>query len=249
MQTFFFTLIGNILIWIWILATLFLTKKILNKNLKFLDFIIALTVWLLLWIIFLWFIPKVADNLIWWQVWLSILIWIFLFYILELFLHWHHCKDLSSKECSKHNNETHKNWFLMFWWTLLHNSFHWIVLFWAFSISTTFWIATTLAILLHSIPQNVVNLIMNKHQEKFAYLAALWWILWAILTYPFKNFLLENKFYILALIAWWLLYTALADIFPEVKEKWNTKYKIINLSIIVLWILLFLWIETLSSLI
>jgi zinc transporter ZupT len=40
-----------------------------------------------------------------------------------------------------------------------------------------------------------------------------------LLTYPFQAWLLAHKFYILALIAGGLLYTSLADIFPEVKEK------------------------------
>jgi hypothetical protein len=51
------------------------------------------------------------------------------------------------------------------------------------------------------------------------------------------------------LIAGGLLYTSLADIFPEVKEKWNTLYKILNLFIILLGIASFLLIEYLSSLI
>ena len=250
MQAFWYTLIWNIVIGLWILFTLYLAKRILDKLVNKLNFVIAFTVGLLLWIIFLGFVPKVADNLPWMQVGSWILVGLFLFYILELFLHWHHCKDLNHKECShKHHLENHKSGFLMFGGTLLHNAFHWIVLFGAFSVSTTFWIATTLAILLHSIPQNVVNFVMNKHQEKFAYLAAIGGILGAILTYPFKDFLLANKFYILALIAGGLLYTSLADIFPEVKEKWNTTYKFINLLIIFAGIGVFVVIEYLSKLV
>jgi hypothetical protein len=51
------------------------------------------------------------------------------------------------------------------------------------------------------------------------------------------------------LIAGGLLYTSLADIFPEVKEKWNTTYKLINLLIIFVWIGVFVVIEYLSKLI
>ncbi len=234
----------------WILTVLLLTKKILEKIVKKLDFIVSFTVWLLLWIIFLWFIPKIANNIAWEKMWLFILLWIFIFYLLELFLHWHHCKDLSWKECNNINNKKHnENWLLIFWWTLLHNTFHWLILFWAFSISNSFGIATTLAVLLHSIPQNIVNLVLNKNKLNLAYIAAIWWIIWALLTYPFKSFFLENKFYILAIIAGWLLYTSLADIFPEVKEKWNISHKIVNFLIIILGIIIFIWIEYLSTLI
>ena len=246
MQIFIETLIWNLVIAGGILLTIFLLKKFVKQHLHFLNYIIALTIGLLLWIIFLGFIPKASDHLAGIYVWVSILVWLFFFYVLELFLHWHHCKDL--EHCHKKEKE-HKHWFLIFWWTLLHNALHWIVLFSAFSVSLSFWIATTLAILLHSIPQNVVNYIMNHNQEKFAYIAAIGGILWAILTYPFMDFLLKNKFIILSFIAGWLLYTALADIFPEIKENWDLKTKIIQLTTIILWIFSFLLIEYLSKLI
>jgi len=246
MQIFIQTLIWNIVIATGILLTIFILKKFLQKNLHFLNYIIAFTIWLLLWIIFLWFIPKASDHISWIKVGIWILIWLFFFYSLELFLHWHHCKDLENcKKTEKH----HEHWILMFVWTFIHNALHGIVLFSAFSVSLSFWIATTLAILLHSIPQNIVNYIMNHKQEKFAYIAAIGWIIWAIFTYPFMNFLLQNKFFILTIIAWGLLYTALADIFPEIKEQENLKTKLVQLIIILLWIGTFVCIESLSKLI
>ena len=246
MQVFIQTLIWNIIIALGILVTIFLLKKIIKEHLNLLNYIIAFTIWLLLWIIFLWFIPKAADNLKWIYLWVWILVWLFFFYLLELFLHWHHCKDL---EHCKQKEHIHKHWFLIFWWTLIHNALHWLVLFSAFSVSLSFWIATTLAILLHSIPQNVVNYIMNYKQEKFAYIAAIGGILGAILTYPFMSFLLKNKFFILTFIAGWLLYTALADIFPEIKENDSLKIKLLQLLTIIIWIFSFLLIESISKLI
>jgi zinc transporter ZupT len=37
--------------------------------------------------------------------------------------------------------------------------------------------------------------------------------------FPFAESIMLNKFYILSIISGGLLYTALADIFPEFKEK------------------------------
>lgn len=243
---FLWTLIWNIVIAIWIIFVIFITKIIKNKLVSYIEYITALTVWLLLWIIFLGFIPEIINewNLEWKEFWIYILIWIFLFYLLELFLHWHHCKDLWHGDlCHSHHTHEHKNWLLMFWWTLLHNAFHWIVLFSAYSIDPWFWIVTTIAILFHSIPQNIVNYIMNHDNIKYAYFAAFWWIFWALLTYPFSDFLIENKFYILAIIVWWLLYTSLADIFPEFKWKWSTRKKISYFVFILIWIISFLFFE------
>jgi len=246
LSPFIWTIIWNIVLAISIVTTIFITKSILNKAIKYLEYITALTVWLLLGIIFLWFIPELTTTwwIIWEELWIFILIWIFLFYLLELFLHWHHCKDLSHEEsCHSNHNHEHKNGLLMFGGTIMHNSFHWIVLFSAFAVDISFWITTTIAVILHSIPQNIVNYIMNHKNIKFAYFAALWWIIWALITYPFSSFLIENKFYILAIITWWLLYTALADIFPEFKWKWTTAKKISYLLFILMWILIFFLIE------
>jgi len=60
----------------------------------------------------------------------------------------------------------------MFGGTLLHNFFHGIVLFSAFSVDLYFGLATTLAVLLHAIPQNLVNYIMNHNSKKYVYIAA-----------------------------------------------------------------------------
>jgi len=51
------------------------------------------------------FIPKIttSGNLVGTQLGIWIVLGIFLFYILELFLHWHHCKDLSETE-EKHEH-------------------------------------------------------------------------------------------------------------------------------------------------
>jgi len=249
LSPFLLTIIWNIVIAIWIIVVVFITKFLKNKATKYLEYITALTVWLLLWIIFLGFIPKLTTtwNLVWEELGIFILIWLFFFYFLELFMHWHHCKDLwHESACKSHHTHEHKNWVLMFWWTIMHNSFHWIVLFSAFSVDINFWIATTVAVLLHSIPQNIVNYIMNHNNIKYAYFASLGGLLWTLITYPFSEFLIWNKFYILAIITGWLLYTALADIFPEFKWKGTTLKKISYFIFIIFWILMFLWFEEIS---
>ena len=179
------------------------------------------------------------------KLWISIMWWLLIFYLLELFLHWHHCRDLDTGSCWNHihNHDKHKSWILIFGSTILHNSFHGIVIFSAFSVNMHFWIAITVAVLLHSIPQNIVNYIMNHNNPKYAYFAAIWTVLWALLLFPFTKEILSLKFYILAVITWWLLYTALADILPEFKEKWTVKQKIMYLLFIFLGILLFLIFE------
>jgi zinc and cadmium transporter len=249
MSVFLQSLFWNTFVAFWIIASVFLAKFFISKATKYLEYITATTVWLLLGIIFLWFIPKLSNSwFVWERLWITILFGLLIFYLLELFLHWHHCRDLEHNSCCnhEHNHDKHKSWILMFGSTIMHNSFHWIVLFSAYSVNFHFWLATTFAVLLHSIPQNIVNYIMNKNNIKYAYFAAIWTILWALLMFPFSDFILKHKFYVLAIISWGLLYTALADIFPEFKEKWTIKQKIFYLIFIFIWIFMFLGFEKLS---
>jgi len=249
MKEFIFTLWGTSLVALWIIFVLFIVKKFKEKTLNYLEYITAITIWLLLAIVFLWFIPELTEHgFVGWNLWIAIMVWLLVFYLLELFLHWHHCRDLENTSCGnhKHNHDKHKSWILMFGSTILHNAFHGIVLFSAFSYSVSFWVATTIAVLLHSIPQNVVNYIMNHNNPKYAYFAAIWTVLWALILFPFTKEILSLKPYILALITWWLLYTALADIFPEFKERWTTKQKLIYLMFIFFGILLFVFFEHLA---
>ena len=170
LSPFLLTVIWNSIIAIWIIGAVYLVKFIKERLISYLEYITATTVWIILWLIFLWFIPKLVwEGFDWKTMWIFILVWIILFYLFELFLHWHHCKDLDhSSSCHSSHTHDHKNGVLMFGATMLHNSFHWIVLFWAFSVNFYFGVATTFWLLLHSIPQNISNYIMNHNNIKYS---------------------------------------------------------------------------------
>ena len=243
---FIWTLLWNIFVAVWILATIFLAGIIKHKALHYIDYLVAVTVWLLIWIVFLGFIPELME---WGEIapdvmGLSILLGIGIFYLLELVFHWHHCKDLEDTHChnhghNHHHEHEHKNAFLMFTGTFLHNFIHWVEIFVAFSVSPVFGMTATLAILLHSIPQNIANYIMSHKQKLYIFLAAFWGVFGALATYPFESILVENSAVILSLIIGWLLYTAMTDIFPSFKEKGTITNKVMYLVFIVLWVGLF----------
>jgi len=249
MSIWFYAFLWNILIWLWIIITFFILKKIKDKiNLSGnINYIIAFTVWLLLWIIFLWFLPELfklsnQNNISWYSIGWFILSGLLIFYILELVLHWHHCWE----NWQNHSKE-HSKFLLMAISTLIHNIFHGIVLYGIFSINIPFGIIITIAILIHSIPQNIATYLLSNWKDKIAYIWAFWGILWVILLYPFQNFILNEKYAILALISWFLLYTALTDILPEIMNKANLKKKIFYLFFIFIWIGTFVWIQSTSS--
>jgi len=246
MSIWLYAFFWNILIWIWIISTFYILKKIKGKiNIAWnIDYIIAFTVWLLLWIVFFWFLPELfnlsaKNNISWHTISWFILLWLIIFYILELILHWHHCGE-------KGHKQEHSNFLLMAISTLIHNLFHWIVLYGVFSINISFWIIITIAILIHSIPQNMATYLLANWKEKIAYIWALWWILWVLILYPFQTFILSEKYVILALISWFLLYTALTDILPDIMKKANFNKKVYYLLFILIWITTFISIESTS---
>lgn len=211
-------------------------KRIINK----VDKLVAFSVGLIISIVFLGFIPETIEH--GWLdpelVWILVLSGILIFYVLELFLHWHHCKDLATDGHSHHDHE-HESSSLISVGTFFDNAIHGLVLFSAFSIDIHFGIVTTLAILLHAIPQNIANLLMNHKDTKYVYIAAFGWIFWALMVYPFSEILSKYNFHILAIIAGWLLYTAMSDILPSFKKTGKIKNKIIYLICMILWIFSF----------
>lgn len=245
MSVFLYTLFWNLIISISIITIIFFIKFFKKSIIKNIDFLTSITIWVILWVIFLGFFPEIFEEneINFDYFWIFILLWLLSFYFFELFLHWHHCRDLShdNHHCHTHDSieKEHMKWKLMFLWTFLHNSIHWIVLFSAFSISFEMWFIATVAILLHSIPQNISNYIMTNSKEKYYFIASFGWVFWALLTFPFRNFLIENEWYILLFISGGLLYTALTDIFPEIKNNENTKSKILYFLMLVFWIILF----------
>lgn len=242
-----YTLAMNIFLGLWILLVIYLVSFFQSYIRSKLDYVVAFVGGVLSWIIFLWFFPKILSvsgkqNSVFLS--LSILFWILSFYLMELFFHFHHCKDLNYPEV-----HTNFSWKLMNIWTLLHNMIHWLVIYTWFLVSFKFWIILTLAIFFHSIPQNVANYLMNHKDIKPVIIAALWWIIGAILLYPFQWFIFSNKIYVIAFIAGALLYLVVSDILPEIKKRISFQKQIIYLTFWLIWIWLFYLLEYVSKLI
>lgn len=193
---------------------------------------------MILGIVFIWFLPEIITNFSS-KISIFILFWIILFFLLEILLHRHHCKELQS-DCEKNiHSYQHNSGFLMNISTFLHNFIHWIVIFSAFSFSLSLWWLTSFSIFLHSIPQNIANYLLSHKNKKLVYIAAIANIIWVFVLYPFKDFVLQNKVYFISLVMWWLLYIALSDILPEFRYWWGVIYKFIYFILVICGILFF----------
>ncbi len=159
---------------------------------------------------------------------LSILIGIALFFGLEKFLHWHH-------EHHHHHKEDHIKPFgyLNLVSDGLHNLIDGIIIAAAYMINIEVGIATTIAVILHEIPQEIGDfglllhagfskvkaLLLNLMTASLSFVGA---ILVLIIGSSFENI----TTYALAIAAGGFVYIAGSDLIPELQKTTNTKQSI-----------------------
>lgn len=137
-------------------ATLFLFKKeTLNKILLFL---VSLSAGSLFGGAFLHLLPEaVKENGFTVMVSLSVLGGIMLFFILEKFVHWHHCHDLHCVEHSTEKNAEHKSHLAIM--NLvgdgIHNFIDGLIIGGSYLAGIPLGIAATIAVVLHEVPQEI----------------------------------------------------------------------------------------------
>ncbi len=227
MTAFMMALIANIIIWLIVLLFILLLSKKTNfiKN-NFL-WLIAFSGGLVLGIVFLSIIPEITEHwLVGEKLGISILGWLIFFYLIELVLHVHHChciQHIDHKETECNQKDKHWKNYLMFVGSFLDNFVHWIILISGFGISVEFGLSMSLVILIHAIPQNIANYIMNHNNLKVVWTSILWWVIWTLFFFPFLDLVETYENVILWVIAWWLLYLALSDLLPEFKKKDSLK--------------------------
>ncbi len=99
--------------------------------------------------VFLHILPEMTEEGIAEWSWLMVLGGILASFILEKFIHWHHCHHV---ECVDHR---HPLGVMNLVGDFLHNALDGILIAGSFMVSTELGIATTIAVLLHEIPQEI----------------------------------------------------------------------------------------------
>ena len=146
-----------------------------------------------------------------------ILLGILVFYFIEKIVRWHHHHDL---ECTHHHLTT-----LSLVGDGFHNLIDGILIATAFMVDTNVGIITTLAILLHEVPQEIGDLSILLHGG-FGKMKALLWnflsglvsLFGAILTYIFLQGATNFIPLLTAFTAGGFIYISLADIIPELHK-------------------------------
>jgi len=170
---------------------------------------------------------------------------ILIMFILEKFFHWHHDHRVENNE-----GHTHSVGYLSLVADGFHNFIDGILIASGWLISPEIGISTTIAVLLHEIPQEIGDfgiLIHSGFSKKkallFNFYSALTSVLGCALTLMAGAKLQELSIYVLPLAAGIFIYLAGSDLIPELNKDHSKKNAIIQLSAIVAGLVLILFIS------
>ncbi len=212
--------------------TLSINKKFLNK---ILIFFVSFSVGALLGDSFIHLLPQAYETLTPFPIAIWVLIGILIFFILEKYIHWRHCHQETSK---KH---PHPFAYMNLIGDGLHNFIDGMIIAASFLISTPIGIATSLAVVLHEIPQEIGDFgvliyagIKPKKALFFNFLSSLTALLGAFLVLIFGSANSSFSKILVPLTVGGFLYLALSDLTPELHKHTEIKQSIIQIISIVL---------------
>ena len=210
------TVIASTISLIGVLA-LHLKEKSLDKILLLL---VSLSAGTLLGSAFLHLIPESIEYFSTNNVFLYILIGFILFFIIEKVLHWHHCHK---GHCDKH---TFAEMNLV--GDTVHNFLDGLIIAASFIADTNLGIITTIAVILHEVPQELGDygvLVYGGYSKSKAlflnFITALTALAGGIIGYFISLTTQTSMMFLLPFAAGGFIYIAASDLIPEIKKEEN----------------------------
>jgi len=196
--------------------TLVLKKELLNKALLVL---VALSTGALLGGAFLHLLPEaIAEKGADLAIFLYLLLGFSIFFLLEQFLQWRHQHTISPK--------VKPFSYLILVSDAVHNFIDGLVIAASFVTSFPLGIATTLAVSLHEIPQELGDFAVlvyggfgTKRALLFNFISAITAILGGVIGYLSSSIMQTSVIYLLPFAAGNFIYIAAADLIPEIKHQ------------------------------
>lgn len=198
----------------------------------FLLYFVSFSVGALLGDVFVHIIPHVSEEHGFGiEVGLYFLIGLIIFFVIEKFIHWHHCHKV------EHNHDIKPFAYTNLIGDGFHNFLDGVIIASSFLVSVPVGIATSLAVLFHEIPQEIGDfgvLLYAGFKRKKALLlnfaSALLSVLGAIITLILARELHGLEVILLSLAGGGFVYIAGSDLIPELHKetcgKWNATYQL-----------------------
>lgn len=186
---------------------------------KILSTLISFSTGALLGDVFLHIFPEMSEEPTSYM-WVTVLAGILLSFILEKFIHWHHCHGT---ECEEHR---HPVGIMNLVGDILHNALDGILIAGSYFISIEVGIATTVAVILHEIPQEIgdIGVLLYSGYSKskailFNLITACSAILSAIFVIMIGSDTPSVPLILVPLAAGNFLYIAGSDLIPELHKE------------------------------
>lgn len=209
-----------------------------NKIKNFLTYFIAFAAGILIAASFFDLIPHALNEIDLETGLIFVVLGICLFFIVETFIHWHHCG--SDGDCHKKPTGV-----LIFAGDFIHNFVDGLLIAGAFMLDFYTGIIATLVVIIHEIPQEFGDYAVLLHSGytkfkaiKINFLSALSAILGGVLGYFAFDAIESIVPYAVLIAAGGFLYIALSDIIPELHGTENKKMKFIEAFIFLITIVL-----------
>jgi len=218
----------------WILASTFLVSLIslvgiltlaIKDNLlqKILFCLIGFSAGALIGSAFLHILPECLENNKSNIVFSYLILGIIIFFLLERYLHWRHCHEDGT--C-----ETHAFTYLTLIGDGFHNLIDGMVIAASFMVSLKLGLVTTLAIILHEIPQELGDYAVlvyggftKQRALLFNFISALMAMIGAVVGFFLAEVTVNFSNFILPLTAGGFIYIATSDLIPELHKENNLK--------------------------
>jgi zinc and cadmium transporter len=154
-------------------------------------------------------------------------------FVLEKFIHWHHCHNVS------HEHDAAPLGYISLVTDSLHNFTDGVLIAAAWMASPEVGIATTLAVVVHEIPQEIsdfgvlLHAGFSKRKALFLnFVAACTAIIGAVVTVLLGSFAEELIVFILPFAAGGFIYLAGSDLIPELHRELSVRKSMIQLTAI-----------------
>jgi zinc and cadmium transporter len=163
---------------------------------------------------------------------------VLLFFALEKFLHWHHHGE------DQDEPSVHPVGKLVLFSDGIHNLIDGVILGTSFLVSIPVGIATTIAVILHEIPQEIGDfgvLLHSGYDKKRAlwlnFLSGLCAILGLTLAFIFGESSEAFALWVLPIAAGGFIYVAVADLIPELHKTKEAKYSLLQIVAVIVGVL------------
>lgn len=234
-QALLYSLISTLIVSLISLIGIFTLGIKVEKLRKFLIYLISFSAGALLGDAFLHLLPELVEDGFSILISLSILAGILIFFSLEKLVHWQHCHMPITK---KH---VHPFAYMNLVGDSLHNFLDGIIVASAYIISIPAGMATTIAVVLHEIPQEIGDfgvLIHGGFTRTKAillnFLTALFAILGVILVFVIQGAISNVETILVALAIGGFIYIASSDLIPELHKETSIKNSLLQILFLIL---------------